>query len=177
MKKTLVVNLYGGPGSGKSTGAAFIFSRLKLMGINCELVTEFAKDVVWSGDTNILENQFYVTAMQYERIRRLLGKVDVVITDSPLLMGKVYDEQALDNHELWNHVRNLVESMDNMNVRLIRVKKYEDSGRLQTLDEAKAIDGRIYTLLHYNKGYISARGDESGYTYILNEIIRELHKG
>ena len=43
----LVVNLFGTPGAGKSTGAAYIFSNLKMRGINAELVTEFAKDMVW----------------------------------------------------------------------------------------------------------------------------------
>lgn len=43
----IVVNLFGAPGAGKSTGAARIFSNLKMAGINAELVTEFAKDKVW----------------------------------------------------------------------------------------------------------------------------------
>ena len=47
MTNTLVVNLYGAPGSGKSTGAAYIFAKLKMLGVNCELITEFAKDKVW----------------------------------------------------------------------------------------------------------------------------------
>ena len=42
----LVVNLTGAPGAGKSTGAAYVFSQLKMRGINCELVTEYAKDKV-----------------------------------------------------------------------------------------------------------------------------------
>lgn len=29
MKNTLIVNLYAGPGAGKSTGAAYIFAKLK----------------------------------------------------------------------------------------------------------------------------------------------------
>ena len=36
MKDTLIVNLYGGPGSGKSTGAAYIFSMLKMVGVDAE---------------------------------------------------------------------------------------------------------------------------------------------
>lgn len=46
-KKTLVINLFGAPGSGKSSGAAYIFSQLKKLGIDCELVTEYAKDKCW----------------------------------------------------------------------------------------------------------------------------------
>lgn len=47
MKTPIVINLFGGPGSGKSTGAAYIFSQLKMKGINCELITEYAKDKTW----------------------------------------------------------------------------------------------------------------------------------
>ena len=34
----IVVNLFGVPGAGKSTGAAYVFSKLKMQGINAELV-------------------------------------------------------------------------------------------------------------------------------------------
>ena len=44
MKSPLIINLFGAPGVGKSTGAAYIFSKLKMAGMNAELVTEFAKD-------------------------------------------------------------------------------------------------------------------------------------
>ena len=49
--KTIVINLFGAPGAGKSTGAAYIFALLKMAGIEAELVTEFAKDI-----TRELEN-------------------------------------------------------------------------------------------------------------------------
>ena len=53
MKKPIVVNLFGSPGAGKSTGAADVFSRLKKLGINAELVAEFAKDKTWEHNNNI----------------------------------------------------------------------------------------------------------------------------
>ena len=43
-KDTLIINLIGGPGSGKSTTAAGLFYKLKQMGIDCEMALEFAKD-------------------------------------------------------------------------------------------------------------------------------------
>ena len=46
MKHTIVVNLIGGPGSGKSTTAAGLFYNLKKLGINCEMALEYAKDKV-----------------------------------------------------------------------------------------------------------------------------------
>ena len=56
----LVVNLFGAPGAGKSTGAAYIFSKLKMAGINAELVTEFAKDKVWEESKAVFQNQAYI---------------------------------------------------------------------------------------------------------------------
>lgn len=44
----VVINLFGIPASGKSSGAAYIFSKLKMLGYNAELITEFAKDKVGS---------------------------------------------------------------------------------------------------------------------------------
>ena len=57
-----VINLFGGPGSGKSTTAASVFSKLKIMGYNVELVTEFAKDMVWEQHDSIFDNQLLIFA-------------------------------------------------------------------------------------------------------------------
>ena len=56
----VAVNLFSGPCSGKSTGAAWIFAKLKMAGVNVELVTEFAKDKVWERNEKALANQAYV---------------------------------------------------------------------------------------------------------------------
>ena len=80
MKNTLIVNLYGGPGSGKSTGAAYIFSKLKMAGVDAEYVTEYAKDKVWEGNKEVFNCQFYITGKQVFRIHRCFGKVDVIVT-------------------------------------------------------------------------------------------------
>ena len=48
--ETKVINLFGNPGSGKSTVAAYLFSELKSRGLEVELVTETAKDLVWDED-------------------------------------------------------------------------------------------------------------------------------
>ena len=58
----IVVNMFASPGSGKSTLAAYTFAKLKMLGVNCELVTEFAKDKVWENNNKALANQLYVFA-------------------------------------------------------------------------------------------------------------------
>ena len=39
----LIINLFGAPGAGKSTGAAYIFSKLKMLGVNEEFNDLVAK--------------------------------------------------------------------------------------------------------------------------------------
>ena len=91
MAETLVVNMFGGPGAGKSTTSAGVFSLLKLHGMNCELVTEFAKSLVWKESLYELKDQVYVTGNQYHNMYVLKDKVDVIITDSPLIIGLMYN--------------------------------------------------------------------------------------
>ena len=46
-KNNRVVNLFAGPGSGKSTTASGLFHLLKLDNKKTELVTEYAKDAIY----------------------------------------------------------------------------------------------------------------------------------
>ena len=57
MQNTLIVNFFGPPGSGKSTAAAYVFSKLKMAGVNAEIVTEYAKDKVWEENNEVFKNQ------------------------------------------------------------------------------------------------------------------------
>lgn len=79
----IVINLFGAPGSGKSTGATYIFTALKLLGVNVELITEFAKDKVWGNNIEAINNQAYIFGEQSFRMSRCKDKVDVIVTDSP----------------------------------------------------------------------------------------------
>ena len=72
----------------KSTTAAGIFSLLKQHGVNAEYVPEFAKSL--RHDT--LGNQPYILGKQYHKLMRLYTKVDVIVTDAPLLNSIVYND-------------------------------------------------------------------------------------
>lgn len=147
--KTLVVNLYGGPGCGKSTTAAGVFFFLKMNGINAELAAEFAKDLTWEHRHHTLLDQIYVFGKQYHRIFRLLGKVDVIVTDSPIILSLAYDaekRESLKELALTEHHK-----MCTYNVLLKRKKTYNPKGRNQTEAEAKILDTQIYDLLSENK--------------------------
>lgn len=170
-KNTIIVNLYGGPGSGKSTGAAYIFSQLKLEGIDCELVTEFAKDKVWENNSTTLNCQMYVTGKQAFRISRVFGKVDVIITDSPIMLGAIYAEENR------KHLKNACIEEANqyicneLNFFINRVKEYNPNGRNQTECEAKEIDNKIHNLLNENfRNAIEVNGNIKGYNDIVKYI-------
>ena len=130
-----VINLFGGPGTGKSTLAASIFASLKMRGFNAELVTEFAKDLVWSERNKELNDQVYILGKMYHKLWRLKDKVDVVVIDSPLPLCIYYDgyrTKYLAEMCMW-----LFDSFDNFNILLQRHFPYQQEGRYQ--DEAGAI--------------------------------------
>lgn len=91
MGNAIILNLFSGPGAGKSTMAADIFAKLKRAGVNSELASEYAKDKVWEKSLSILENQIYVFGKQHHRLFRLKSQVDVIVTDSPILLSAIYD--------------------------------------------------------------------------------------
>ena len=68
MNKTLVINLFGGPGCGKSTTMARLFADLKTMGYNVEMVSEFAKDLVYEMRQETMKDELYIFAKQHHRL-------------------------------------------------------------------------------------------------------------
>lgn len=175
MKSTLLVNLYAGPGAGKSTGAAYIFAKLKMAGVDCEYVSEYAKDRVWQEDQFPLQHcQLYVTGKQCLKIYRLLGKVDVIVTDSPIAVGamytteKPYQDVCLYEAKKYKNTYNLFVN---------RFKPYNQNGRNQTEEEAKEIDRKIKAFLTDNNlEFKEINGTEEGYNAIVKDIIERLGK-
>ncbi len=168
MKKTTVINLFAGPGAGKSTGATYIFSKLKMAGIDAEYISEFAKDKVWEENDLVFKNQFYITGKQAWKIARCNGKVDVAVTDSPILLGAMYCE---DNPELIPAIKYEFNKYNNINLFIKRHKKYNPNGRNQTESEAKLIDKQTLKFLKDNNiDYITVNGTLRGY----NKIVRYL---
>jgi len=168
-KKTIVVNLFAGPGSGKSTGAAYIFSKLKMAGVDCEYVSEFAKDKVWEHNDEVLKCQFYITGKQAYKISRVNGKVDVIITDSPILIGALYG--ISDNPHLEDAIFYEFGKYKNLNFFVERIKKYNPNGRMQTEEEAKTIDRELKSMLEkYNIEYENVYGDIEGYEEIVKKV-------
>ena len=179
----IVINLFGGPGCGKSTMAAYIFSKLKMQHINCELVTEFAKDKTWEHNKRALACQPYVFGNQCYRIDKLKDQVDVIITDSPLFLAVFYNYDKSIEPEFTQMVLKKFNSFKNMNFFLIRNKKYNPIGRSQTEEEARALDNKIKSQLdslHIEYGIINGdvkMADEVIIPLIKNELDNSKKRG
>ena len=144
---TVVVNLFGGPGCGKSTTAAALFAELKMQHVNCELVTEFAKDKVWEHNAKIFDAQPYLFGKQYWKIKRCLGEVDFIITDSPLLLSIVYNNKYAKLQYFNSMVKEIHDQFNNMNWLVRRENLYQTSGRNESHSEALLLDDEIEALL------------------------------
>lgn len=168
----IVVNLFAGPGSGKSTTCAGVFAKLKLVGVNCEMALEYAKDKVWEESNKVLDDQIYVFGKQLHRIFRLKDKVDVVITDSPILLSIIYDKTG--NKYFSDLVLNQFNNFDNRNYFIERTTVYNPKGRLQTEDEAKEIDKVLLDLLKDCNIEYDSVGKNEAVDYIFNKIMKEL---
>ncbi|MDD4188278.1 MAG: hypothetical protein PHX04_05955 [Bacilli bacterium] len=172
---TIVVNFFAGAGTGKTTLATDIFSRLKKLNVETELALEFAKDLVWEENFNTLKNQMYVFGHQLHRIERLIGKVDVVITDSPLLLSIIYRPEYLSN-VFDKLVLEVFNSYNNLNYFIERTHNYNPNGRVEkTLEEASIKDNQIRQLLiNNNITYKSIVGNEEYIKNIIGSIIEKV---
>ena len=135
----IVINFFAGPGAGKSTCAAELFAFMKKQGRKVELVTEYAKDLVYERTLKSI-TQEKIFAEQHWRVERLRGQVDYVITDSPILLSAIYKQ---DNPHWIEYVRDVFNSYDNFNVWVDRPESYMQHGRIQNKKEAKSLDQKI----------------------------------
>jgi energy-coupling factor transporter ATP-binding protein EcfA2 len=174
MKNTQVVNLFGGPGIGKSKLAYALTGQLKEANASVELVTEVAKDYTYEKSQVRLDCQFLISGEQIFRIDRLVGQVDFIITDSPFLLGIVYNKYPNSFNIALTDIFN---TYNNVNYLLSRERGYTMEGRNQTKEEAEAMNLRIESLLEMNRvfnnqDYMKISGDLNyQVTFILNDLL------
>lgn len=177
----LVVNIYGAPGSGKSVAAAWIFTKLKMLDVKCELVTEFAKDMVWDNNSKALHNQAYIFGNQYYKLSKLEDEVDVAITDSPLALSVIYNsDKRLKKSSFFNSmVLDVSQSFDTLDYLLPPfADKYEDIGRVHSNEESKKLHKQIedwlFVICHNN--YKELEHSEESYMDVVNDVMKKLDK-
>lgn len=147
---TVFVNLWGGPGTSKSTNAAFVFATLKRLSYNAELIAEYAKKKVWGNEMKTLGHQLYVTAKQTHAQFNLLGEVEVAVTDSPILLGPLIYPGFGSTPSFLPYMKEVFAQFNNLNIFLTRNPDwhpYNPKGRTQTEHEAMALDVELRRLM------------------------------
>jgi len=143
-RAALVVNIFGGPGAGKSTLASRLFSELKSLGLEAACPEEHAKLALWSGQPWLLDQQVVLLGRTWETLHALHDKVDVVVVDSPLLLCSVYagQKEGVAFHDL---VVDLHRRHPRLNLLLNRpeLAAYSTNGRRESEVEALAKDDAI----------------------------------
>lgn len=172
-RQTILVNLFAGAGAGKSTCASGVFSLLKHHNVNAELITEYAKDLVWEGRLHLNRNDMEIFSEQLRRQHRLRGKVDVMVTDSPILLSSIYIEPF---DELFHAtVMREFKKYNNFNFFIKRVKPYMKIGRAETKNGAKKIDDKVVEFLDREQVIYEKRlGDAETVNHITGLILGKL---
>lgn len=172
---TIVVNLFGEPSAGKSTCAMDITAQLKRHGINAEYVSEFAKDKVYENNGEVFKHQEYLFGKQSFKMGRVKDKVQVMVVDSPLILCAVYNKNEGLGEAFDKTVINVFNSYKNRNYLLTRHHSYENEGRFQNEDEAKAVRKEIIDkLTKYGIEYKEIASTEQNCKHIVEEIMEEI---
>lgn len=153
-----LINLFGGPGIGKSSIAAGIFYKLKKKHISCNNPYEFPKTLAWDNNIPAIKDQLYVFANQHRGIAQSYGKVDYIIIDSPILFSKIYHSYYTTGYpaefygeSFHNMILDLHNKYDNINILLERAEGvHNEEERFQDYEESIAIDDFCKKILDDN---------------------------
>lgn len=152
---TKVINLFGGSGIGKSTTAAHLFAEMKYRGLHCELVREYVKSWAWENKPIGPFDQMYLLGKQSKYESILYGKVDYIVTDSPLLMCPIYERYYSGKDCVGPAAVNFLEDakskgVHHLNFLLKRFAEFDTRGRFETAEQAQAVDVAVKNYLEQN---------------------------
>ena len=143
MKRSLIVNLIGGPGCGKSVMAAQLFVDLKKNTKHkIEYFQEYVKPLVWKVlDPNHkeraedameqLNNQRLISSKIYQLLKIMSEQLDIIITDGSIFHGLHYNRSNKHNTSDQDKTEKFLES-----IFLPKLKKFAQA---KTFKDPKSI--------------------------------------
>lgn len=176
------INLYAGPGAGKSTTAAMLFGELKVRGYSIELVSEYVKSWAVEKRNVVAFDQIYLMGKQLHYEHRFLSNgIKHIVTDSPVLLSACYTRAFYPElNGIADHMEGMIAEYErhypSLNIFLERgEKEYKEEGRYQTKEEAKQLDriikGTLMTLDIPFRAFGFGQHDQ-----ILDYVIQNLNK-
>jgi hypothetical protein len=164
----ILINLCGGPGSGKTTLSYYLAYRLKKAGVRTELIGEAAREShIYAGAPDtvapaLLDNQILLAGQQYERMLRIQRhRFEVGVSDSPIELGLLY----CDGHSYAKNLKGVIgdaaKGFETYNIFIKpRPGSYDPESRVQRTEaEARALDVPSRKLMK-NKFWMEVGWDE-----------------
>lgn len=140
---TLRVNVYGAPGSGKSTFAAWLYTELKGKGYHCDLVREHVKRWAYEGRRPASWDQLTLLSEQIRLERELLPHVDLLITDCPVPLtaayGEVYDSPCYQQMQVIAQQYDYQHASLDFQLLPAKAGSYDPRGRFQNEADARKL--------------------------------------
>ena len=143
----LVINCLGSPGSGKTVAATSLFAALKKQHLDVIYVPEFAREKVVEGNMMALSNQHFIFANQQYRIFSAYKHASLAVTDSPILLGIIYNPVHPDLHTVIHREHQRYNNL-NIMMELDTAHPYSMVGRIHDQTESIAIQRNIFNMLH-----------------------------
>ena len=145
---TIFINLVGGPGCGKSTVAAGLYSALKKGPMTVEFLREPIQRHILQNDTLIMSSQIPLFGEDLLQLQSVNGKVDVCIRDTSLLNNIVYDVE--DNQLFHALVLQEYKKFTNIDFFINREDvPFEEYGRIHNYEQSLALDRRVKDVYRY----------------------------
>lgn len=169
--------MLGGSGIGKSTVAAGLYYHMKLKKANVELVREYVKTLAWQGAKIGQFDQVNIFGEQCKLEHTLYGKVDYIVTDSPVILAPVYEyfyhKDSMMEEAAIKFIKKANDSgVKHLNFLLQRNKSYDQRGRYQTEAEARTVDSMAVEFFHkHGIKYEVISGEEEDRVLKIMEIV------
>lgn len=183
---TLHVNFWGNPGVGKSGLAGELYGRLSGKGYLVELVKEYAKELQYRGELvrkdkrtgeDVETEQMIISTEQYRREVEYEDRVQVIVTDAPVLQGVVF-APAHYRSELTSILRQLTAGWTSLDILLVRDVRvdYQSGGRIQTHEESIAFRPEIEAVLRADRPeFVTISADEA-LERVFNVVVDHLER-
>ena len=177
-KEAIVINLIGGPGCGKSIISAELFAKFKREYTACDISWEYIKKKLREKALKAIQSQIYIFGKQQFQLFTMRDEVEVIVTDSPLILSAIYDKSKCQS--LKDLVLKEFNSYNNFTYFIERDKKvpYEQEGRYQDLKGAKKVDREVKKFMDENNikySVLQGIGQDS-LDKILNDVKRKIGK-
>lgn len=140
-RNTIVVNAFAGAKAGKTASCYSLVADLREAGYAAEYVggcvNELAAERKWETPYGTKEQQMEILRVQLERMDAKLGQVDFIVTDAPILLNQVYNQElSLEwqtmlrelNSHYFNY--NFFLQREDVNLNKSSMEELEDFGKL-----------------------------------------------